>query len=131
VSAIEEPGSLPLQREDESSIDLAEGAEFLADGSQACEPNPENAALAGLLRCIFPNPFRPLPVIDPCWLAWNDRTITRLAEAVHAGASDERPILADALVDAGCADLELLAHLRRSDTHVKGCWVIDLLLGKK
>jgi hypothetical protein len=39
-------------------------------------------------------------------------------------------ILADALEETGCADEELLGHLRGPGPHVRGCWPIDLLLGK-
>jgi len=40
------------------------------------------------------------------------------------------PILADALQDAGCNNDDILDHCRGSGQHVRGCWVIDLLLGK-
>ena len=40
------------------------------------------------------------------------------------------PVLGDALEDAGCADPELLGHLRGPGPHVRGCWALDLLLGK-
>ena len=43
---------------------------------------------------------------------------------------DELPFLADALEDAGCADAELLSHLRSPGPHVRGCWALDLVLGK-
>jgi hypothetical protein len=39
-------------------------------------------------------------------------------------------VLADALEDAGCAYADLLAHLRGPGPHARGCWVVDLLLGK-
>jgi hypothetical protein len=39
-------------------------------------------------------------------------------------------VLADALEDAGCADADLLGHLRGPGPHVRGCWAVDLLLGK-
>jgi hypothetical protein len=38
-------------------------------------------------------------------------------------------VLRDALMDAGCEDEAVLAHLLEP-THVRGCWVLDLLLGK-
>jgi hypothetical protein len=85
--------------------------------------------LCDLLRDIF-NPCRRTP-IDPAWLTWNDGTVKKIAQAIY----DERrfadlPILADALEDAGCAHAEILAHCRGSRPHVRGCWVVDLLLGK-
>jgi hypothetical protein len=83
-----------------------------------------------LLRDIFGNPFRPA-VLDPSWLAWHDGAVRKMAQAIY----DERrfadlPILADALEDAGCTDATILAHCRGRGEHVRGCWVVDLLLGK-
>jgi hypothetical protein len=40
------------------------------------------------------------------------------------------PVLADALEEAGCSEAELLGHLRGLGPHVRGCWAVDLLLGK-
>ena len=39
-------------------------------------------------------------------------------------------VLADALEDAGCANADILNHCRRPGVHVRGCWAVDLLLGK-
>jgi hypothetical protein len=98
----------------------------------------ENAALCGLTRDVFPNPFRPSPAIEPSVLKWRDATVVRLA----AGAYESRllpsghldtarlGILADALEDAGAFGTELLAHLRSPGPHLRGCWCLDLLLGK-
>jgi hypothetical protein len=41
------------------------------------------------------------------------------------------PILADALQDAGCEDAAILGHCRGAGPHVRGCWVVDLVLGKE
>jgi hypothetical protein len=83
------------------------------------------------LHCLFGNPFRP-PRIDPAWLARNDGAVRKLAEAIYEGRSFDRlPILADALEEAGCEDAELLGHLRGPGPHVKGCWALDLVLGKQ
>jgi hypothetical protein len=40
------------------------------------------------------------------------------------------PLLAEALIDAGCTNEDILAHCRSRGDHVRGCWVVDLLLGK-
>jgi hypothetical protein len=54
-----------------------------------------------------------------------------LAQAIYdERAFDRLPILADALLDAGCDNEELLAHLRSEGPHVRGCWAVDLILGK-
>jgi hypothetical protein len=83
-----------------------------------------------LIYCIFGNPFRPV-AIDPMWLRWHGSIIQQLAQTIY----DERcfadlPILADALEDAGCDHSEILSHCRSPGPHVRGCWVVDLLLGK-
>jgi hypothetical protein len=41
------------------------------------------------------------------------------------------PILADALQDAGCDSDDVLNHCRGEDSHVRGCWVVDLVLSKE
>ena len=41
------------------------------------------------------------------------------------------PIFADALEDAGCDNEEILEHCRSGKPHVRGCWVLDLVLGLK
>jgi mannitol/fructose-specific phosphotransferase system IIA component len=91
----------------------------------------EAAAQAALLRDIAGNPFRPLRV-DPLWLAWNAGTVVRLAEGIYEEqAFDRLPILADALVEAGCDDEDVLGHCRSAGPHARGCHVLDLLLGKR
>jgi hypothetical protein len=88
-----------------------------------------------LLRCIFGNPFRPV-VLDP---SWRTPTVTPLAQAAYderilpAGTLDQDrlAVLADALEDAGCNNADILSHLRGPGPHLRGCWVIDLLLGKE
>lgn len=86
---------------------------------------------------IFGNPFRPA-AISPAVLTWNDGTIVRLAQAAYEvrhlpeGTLDNTRllILADALEEAGCTDGDILGHLRGPGPHVRGCWVVDLCLGK-
>jgi hypothetical protein len=91
----------------------------------------EYARQADLLRDIVGNPFRPASVW-PAWLTWNDRCVERMACGIYEKrAFDRLPILHDALLDAGCDDEDILAHCRASHEHVRGCWVIDLLLGKE
>jgi hypothetical protein len=139
------------------------------------------ATQAAIFRDLFGNPFRPVPALlydrqlpgsveyrHP-WLAWNDGTVPKLAQALYDGRRfEDLPILADALEDAGYTDppgrtaaeviqarktvagcchqnadnracdcLErgapegILAHLRGPGPHARGCWVVDLLLGKE
>jgi hypothetical protein len=84
----------------------------------------------GLLHEIFGNLFRTSP-IPSAWLAWNDGAIRKMAQAIYdERAFDRLPLLADALEDAGCDNADILAHCRSGREHVRGCWVVDLLLGK-
>jgi hypothetical protein len=72
-------------------------------------------------------------------LAWKDETVLKLAEAVYedrqlpSGHLDNHrlAVLADALEDAGCTDVDIFEHCRGTGPHVRGCWVVDLLLGKE
>ncbi len=92
-----------------------------------------------LLRCIFGNPFRPAPGVDPAWLAWHGAAVPQLARAAYEerrlpeGTLDPArlAVLADALEEAGCTDTEMLGHLRSPWPHVRGCWAVDLLLGRE
>jgi hypothetical protein len=89
---------------------------------------------AKLLHDIFGNPSRPVS-ISP---AWRTPQVVALAQAAYderelpAGTLDAGgfAVLADALEEAGCADADILNHCRRPGVHVRGCWVVDLLLGK-
>jgi len=81
-----------------------------------------------ILRDIYGNPFRPIR-IDPAWLT---STVVQLAQGIYEDrAFDRMPVLADALQDAGCDDAEILDHCRSEGLHVRGCWLIDLILGKQ
>jgi hypothetical protein len=91
----------------------------------------EESAQADLLRCIFGNPIRPAAG-DPTWLSRESGTLLQLAEAIYEErAFDRVPMLADALEEAGCTDAAILGHCRGPGPHVRGCWVVDLLLGKQ
>lgn len=89
------------------------------------------ATQAGFLHCIMGNPFRPL-LVPSSVLAWNDATVVKLAQEIYDDrAFDRLPILADALEEAGCIDADILNHCRQPGEHVRGCWIVDLPLGKK
>lgn len=95
-------------------------------------------AAVSIVRDLFGNPFRPV-AIDLAWLAWNGGTVGRLAEAAYTErelpsghlALARLALVADALEDAGCSDAEILGHLRSAGPHVRGCWPLDLALGKE
>lgn len=88
----------------------------------------EESHQASLVRCMFGNPFRYVTV-GPSWLTTDVRL---LATGIYEDkAFDRLPILADALQDAGCENEEVLNHCRSNGPHVRGCWVVDLLTGRK
>lgn len=89
----------------------------------------ETAREAALIRDIFGKPFAQTPAFDAAW-----RTPSVLALATRAydeRAFDGLPELATALEEAGCDNACLLAHPRGAGPHVRGCWALDLVLGKK
>lgn len=104
---------------------------------------------AGILRDIIGNPFRPVSLCGPIKgitqtepvpgcsacngiLAWSDGTVRRMAQQMYDARNfDAMPILADALEYAGCTEAAILQHCRGTAPHVRGCWVIDLILGKR
>ena len=112
--------------------------DWLARWSVWCAAAPKIVPPAqGFLK---PRAFRPLlreviggdllrPACPPAWLTTD---VLGLARKVYEDrAFDRLPILADALTDAGCNDETILTHCRSKGPHVRGCWVVDLVLGKE
>jgi hypothetical protein len=101
------------------------------DAWTASQVQPEERRwLACLLHDIFGNPFRTVRPA-PCWLAWHGGALPKLAQAIYDGRRfADLPVLADALEEAGCDSADLLAHCRQPGEHVRGCWVLDAILGK-
>jgi hypothetical protein len=93
-----------------------------------------NRLLAGFLRDIAGNPFRPIKRDVACLTP----TVVSLAEAAYEERilpsgeldRDRLAVLSDALEDAGCSDVEMLDHLRRPGPHVRGCFAVDLCLAR-
>src|SRR5262249_38247864 len=87
----------------------------------------EQAAQEGLLRCIVGNPFRSFTLDS----AWKTPAAVALARTAYEERRfDDMPFLADALEEAGCTDEQILSHCRGPGPHARGCWVVDLVLGK-
>jgi hypothetical protein len=87
-----------------------------------------------LLRDVFGNPFRPV-CVDGCSLTPAAAALAQTAYAERVlpeGTLDPAclAVLADALEEAGCTDPAILGHLRGPGPHVRGCWVVDLILGR-
>src|SRR5262249_3045115 len=88
----------------------------------------ERAAQCDLIRCIFGNP------LNPASLDLNSlpSTVKKIAQTIYDERQFENlPILADALEDAGCDNADILSHCRSPGPHVRGCWLVDLILEKK
>jgi hypothetical protein len=95
----------------------------------------ERRQQALLLRDIFGNPFRPARC-DPAVLTADAVALANAAygeRALPQGDLDGTllRVLADALEEAGCADESILTHLHSPGPHVRGCWALDLVLGKE
>jgi hypothetical protein len=105
------------------------GADWYAQDVAA--DRADYAAQFSLLRDILGNPFRPPPSLDPAWITRGDGAIPAMARTIY----DERsfnllPKLADVLEGRGCTIQDILAHCRQPGEHIRGCWVIDDLIGK-
>jgi hypothetical protein len=109
-----------------------EAARFAAHAAAGAAGGEDVSALhCRLFRDVIGNPFRPVE-LDPSWLHWKDRGVQRLARAIYEERRfQDLPALGGALAEAGCTFAAVLAHCREPGEHVRGCWVLDMLLGKK
>jgi hypothetical protein len=80
---------------------------------------------ADLIRDIFRHPDQPYRFAP----AWRTGDVHGMAKGMYEAQDfSGMPMLADALFEAGCGDEDILAHCRADDRHVRGCWVVDLIL---
>ncbi len=91
--------------------------------------------LVALVRDVFGNPFRPTP-FEPAWRTPAAVSLAQVAYDDRDPASGHLDparlaVLSDALEEAGCADDDILGHLRSPGPHVRGCWALDLVLAKE
>jgi hypothetical protein len=87
--------------------------------------------LADVLRDILGNPFRPV-VVDPAWVRWHEGLVRSMARRMYdENDFGDMAVLADALEEAGCQDSHILAHCRGPGEHVRGCHLLDALLGNE
>jgi hypothetical protein len=127
-----------------NAVDAAEGSRFAAMSAASNVPhllpdlttnpawhvavNEERLAQSKIGRDIFGNPFRKVQFLRD----WLTSTVIAVANSIYDERSFDRlPILANALQDAGCDNADILNHCRGEAPHVRGCWVVDLLLGKE
>jgi hypothetical protein len=121
-----------------ASADVENSLEFLhmlfndtastIHGCKLALPKAVERAWAACLRDIFANPFRPVR-FNP---DWRTTEAVQLAKRMYnAREFAAMPILANGLEDAGCENTDILDHCRGTGPHVRGCWVLDLVMGKK
>jgi hypothetical protein len=113
---------------------LAGCAAGSAKNASVWEGSPEteiHASQSALLRDILgPLPFRSI-TLNPVWLTWHAGLLVSMARQIYDSRDfRDMPILADALEEAGCTNQDILGHCRSGSEHVRGCWVVDLLLAK-
>jgi hypothetical protein len=128
----------PDARDAASATGQVVSALYVAAGRSQSVRRAEAAEHADLLRCLLGNPFRVSAPIGPAALSWNGCCVVKLAWAAYEerswadGTLDKTrlAVLADALEEAGVDDNPLLEHLRGPGPHVRGCFVLDAILGK-
>jgi hypothetical protein len=88
----------------------------------------ERKVQCDLLRDIVGNSFEST-TLDPSLLT---PTVTKTAQSIYQERTfDRMPILAESLEQAGCTNFGILNHCRLPRVHVRGCWVVDQVLGKE
>jgi hypothetical protein len=111
----------------EAAEDCAAAEAFIRGEFDPSAYSAEERDQCGFIRDMFPNPSCALNA-DPSWCT---STVVALASQMYESREfSPMPILADALQDAGCDNADVLDHCRGPGPHVRGCWVVDLVLGK-
>jgi hypothetical protein len=96
---------------------------------------PGALCCAARAREVIGNPFR-AGCLEPSCLTDDALSLARAAYRERGALSGHLDparlsVLADALEEAGCSDDALLAHLQSRGPHVRGCWAVDVALGKE
>jgi hypothetical protein len=111
---------------DGSQTAAIQAANAVEESGRSSREDEERAQFA-LLRDVF-NPFRKAKFDKK----WRTDTAVTLAQTMYDSRDfSAMPILADALQDAGCDHEDILSHCRGEGPHVRGCWVVDFVLGKE
>jgi hypothetical protein len=107
--------------------EIADKAAGAKEGAFQKAFEAEEAAEADLLRCVFGSPFRRTAFKAK----WKTAAVIALAQQMYDSRDfTTMPSLADALRDAGCDNEAILSHCGGPGPHVRGCWPVDMLLGK-
>jgi hypothetical protein len=113
-----------------TALATANASGYLEDASDFAyqkDVEVEYSHQCSLLRDIFGNLFRPVTLVP----AWRTPAVVQLAKGIYDDRRfEDLPILADALEEAGCREQSVLDHLRSPGPHVRGCWPLDLILGR-
>lgn len=113
----------------EGAADELEDLHSLVDDSGRRSAKARQAAL--LRDVVGPFPWRPVE-IEPAWFVWQNGAVLAFAGSTdRERAFKNMPVLGDMLEEAGCAGREILDHCRADAPHARGCWVLELLLGRR
>jgi hypothetical protein len=103
------------------------GQERLAEGVYASIIHTMNGALCAYLRDLFDNPYDPVEFRSE----WRTPDVRLMAQVIFRGNDwEQMPVLADALLDAGCSEERILMHCQ-APVHIHGCWLLDTILDKR
>jgi hypothetical protein len=116
------------------------GAAVNISGAVVCNNTTQDkyevtkATQSALLRDVMGNPFCPVR-LDSSLVTPGALSLAQAAYAERALPSghldlSRLAVLSDALEEAGCTDAAILSHLRSAGPHVRGCWALDLILGR-
>jgi hypothetical protein len=105
-------------------------------GAERGRMHAEKSAQCDILRDILGNPFSPAPQLSPTWLTPKVLSLAQLAyeprRLPEGTLEPERLVaVAECLEEAGCTEESVLEHLREARPHVRGCWTVDVILGKE
>jgi hypothetical protein len=132
AAEVQRPDAHPVSFAGEAAMSALDafGADYFEKKLSYDHYRTEAEMQVSLLRDIIGNPFRSVSM-PAAVLAWNDGIVPRLAQDIYDERTFDRlPILAEALEDADFHDADILGHCRLAGSHVLGCWVVDLVLGK-
>lgn len=88
----------------------------------------EKRTQCDFLRDIFGTLFRPFTINT----SWRTESVVNLSQVIYDKCRfADMAMLADALENAGCTNADILMHCRQPGVHVRGCWCLDLILGKE
>lgn len=111
------------------AVGYSTGATFLTatgEVSRTSASDAERITQVRILQDLFGAPLWRSAVANP---AWQTPSVVTFAQGIYdKRAFDRLPELATVLEEAGCHDAEILGHCRQQGPHVRGCWVVDLLI---